>query len=191
MTESIEPDLQDDAGFAIPAQHARKARIRQKRIEHQQGFRFRQPPAERRKNGAGDIVLFNKQWQKGAPQKTEIGKLDQVPKAEPQNWSTFLSSLQASQQPAVHNWAANEPVDHDWAGTVYWNGVWDKALDAEAKVVHERQQAVLEEESSGPSQPAAAPTTVPDAPRGHSPQALRMAPVPLNTGLLLSGCLAD
>lgn len=83
----------------------------------------------------------------------------QVPKAEPQNWSTFLSSLQASQQPAVHNWAANEPVDHDWAGTVYWNGVWDKALDAEAKVVHERQQAVLEEESSGPSQPAAAPTT--------------------------------
>ena len=31
MTESIEPDLQDDAGFAIPAQHARKARIRQVR----------------------------------------------------------------------------------------------------------------------------------------------------------------
>lgn len=25
---------------------------------------------------------------------------------------------------------------------------------------------------------------VPDAPRGHSPQALRMAPVPLNTGKL-------
>ena len=83
----------------------------------------------------------------------------QVPKAEPQNWSTFLSSLQASQQPAVHKWAADEPVDHDWAGTVYWNGVWDKALDAEAKVVQERQQAVLEDESSGPSQPAAAPIT--------------------------------
>ncbi|DBA99459.1 hypothetical protein WJX82_009848 [Trebouxia sp. C0006] len=187
MTESIEPDLQDDAGFAIPAQHARKARYRQKRIEHQQGFRFRQPPAERRKNGAGDIMLFNKQWQKGAPQKTDIGKADQVPKAEPQTWSTFLSSLQASQQPAVHKWAADEPVDHDWAGTVYWNGVWDKALDAEAKVVQERQQAVLKEEASAPSQPAAAPTAVPDAPRGHSPQALRMAPVPLNTGLLLSG----
>jgi len=83
----------------------------------------------------------------------------QIPKAEPQNWYTFLSSLQASQQPAVHNWAANEPVNHDWAGTVYWNGVWDKALDAEAKVVQERQQAVLEEEASAPSQPAAAPTT--------------------------------
>ena len=82
----------------------------------------------------------------------------QVPKAEPQTWSTFLSSLQASQQPAVHKWAADEPVDHDWAGTVYWNGVWDKALDAEAKVVQERQQAVLKEEASAPSQPAAAPT---------------------------------
>ncbi len=30
---------------------------------------------------------------------------------------------------------------------------------------------------------------VPDAPRGHSPQALRMAPVPLNTGKLHQGDL--
>ena len=56
--------------------------VLQKRIEHQQGFRFRQPSAERRKNGAGDIMLFNKQWQKGAPQKTDIGKADQASSAQ-------------------------------------------------------------------------------------------------------------
>ena len=102
--------------------------------------------------------IYSRTTQQQLVQTSNAAYRMQVPKAEPQNWSTFLSSLQASQQPAVHNWAADEPVDHDWAGTVYWNGVWDKALDAEAKVVQERQQAVLEEEASALSQPAAAPT---------------------------------
>ena len=62
--------------------------ILQKRIEHQQGFRFRQPPAERCKNG--DIMLINKQWQKGAPQKTDLGKADQASSAPIGWWSGAL-----------------------------------------------------------------------------------------------------
>lgn len=87
----------------------------------------------------------------------------QVPSAEPHNWSNFLSTLQASQQPVVHDWASSEPADRDWAGTVYWNGVWDKSLATEAKVKQEKQQAAERQEASGPAEPAAAPATGMDA----------------------------
>ena len=87
----------------------------------------------------------------------------QVPSAEPHNWSNFLATLQASQQPVVHDWAISEPADHDWAGTVYWNGVWDKALETEAKVRQEKQQAAERHEAPGPAEPAAPPATGMDA----------------------------
>lgn len=72
----------------------------------------------------------------------------QVLKAEPPKWSTFLASLQAGQEPVKHTWASVQPIPaHNWAGTVYWNGVWDKALDSEAEEKRNRQQAASEQAS--------------------------------------------
>ena len=73
--------------------------------------------------------------------------------ADLQNWSTFLSSLQASQEKVV-----SEPAASDWAGTVYWNGIWDSAMNSEAQKRQESQKGAVDH-AAALSEAAAAPTT--------------------------------
>lgn len=56
-------------------------------------------------------------------------------------WGTFLASLQAKQEPS------SEDITENWAGTVFWNDVWEKSIEAEADEAKKRKQKFLQTEA--------------------------------------------
>lgn len=189
MHDSSEADVQGDEGFVIPAQHARRARIRQRKLEGQSDFRFKQPSAPRHKHGTAEAVLLSKAWQKGKPPSEKFGasKAAQGTKTEAAPWGTFLASLQASKLPEE---PSSEDITENWAGTVFWNDVWEKSVEAEAEMLKKSKQAVFaaaHTDGVTASEAAALPAADPGARRSHAHQGPRVAPGPLNKGLLRNG----
>ena len=81
--------------------------------------------------------------------------LVQGAKAEVKQWSTFLASLQAGQNISPQRRAADSAV-LEWAGSVHWNNVWDKAVSCEAKKQQEMQEAAVLGSAEGASKAAPA-----------------------------------
>ena len=79
----------------------------------------------------------------------------QGPKAEVKQWSTFLASLQAGQNISPHRRAADSAVP-EWAGSVHWNNVWDKAVSCEAEKQQEMQEVAALGSAEGASKAAPA-----------------------------------
>ena len=68
-------------------------------------------------------------------------------KADAASWNSFLASLQASQSPEE---TSSQQLTDNWAGTVYWNNIWEKSVAAEAEEVEKKQKAALEAATTGP-----------------------------------------
>ncbi|KAL3153908.1 hypothetical protein ABBQ32_013472 [Trebouxia sp. C0010 RCD-2024] len=104
-------------------------------------------------------------------------------------WGTFLANLQNQTQEKP----SNRDIVENWAGTVFWNDVWEKSIVTEAEEAQKKKQAAVDAApasiSNAPAADAALAAELPllpvAAPPRRSSRGHRIPPGPLNIGDLL------